>query len=277
MLARTLKYLLGSTGQSGFGSSSTANEVTTAAASATDLRSLTAIITGATSGIGLETASVLVAHGVRLILAGRNRDVAEESRLHLASSYPDCEIIVFHLDLGSLSSVRSFVSQFLALGLPLNLLINNAGRFVYEQAVSEDGIELTFATNYLGHFLLTKLLLEKMAETARESGIEGRIVNVSSGSHRCRYDAGRAYGLSKLAMVMHTKEMARRLKRLTQAAATTCYVAVHPAMSGVSGKYYADCNMVETSNCEEEAEARLWCESEAMIHAAEERAGEETE
>ncbi|KAG0451999.1 hypothetical protein HPP92_026192 [Vanilla planifolia] len=150
MLARTLKYLLGSTGQSGFGSSSTANEVTTAAASATDLRSLTAIITGATSGIGLETASVLVAHGVRLILAGRNRDVAEESRLHLASSYPDCEIIVFHLDLGSLSSVRSFVSQFLALGLPLNLLINNAGRFVYEQAVSEDGIELTFATNYLG-------------------------------------------------------------------------------------------------------------------------------
>ncbi|KAG0452015.1 hypothetical protein HPP92_026185 [Vanilla planifolia] len=72
------------------------------------------------------------------------------SRLHLASSYPDCEIIVFHLDLGSLSSVRSFVSQFLALGLPLNLLINNAGRFVYEQAASEDGIELTFATNYLG-------------------------------------------------------------------------------------------------------------------------------
>ncbi|KAG0452014.1 hypothetical protein HPP92_026184 [Vanilla planifolia] len=165
-----------------------------------------------------------------------------------------------------------------------------------------------------------------MAETARESGIEGRIVNVSSGSHRwysgdpisylrllaasqVRYDAGRAYGLSKLAMVMHTKEMARRLEkmgakvtvncvnpgiartrlnrdiegfvligdRLTQAAATTCYVAVHPAMSGVSGKYYADCNMVETSSCEEEAEARLWCESEAMIHAAEERAREETE
>ncbi|WJZ82063.1 hypothetical protein VitviT2T_001855 [Vitis vinifera] len=108
-------------------------------------------------------------------------------------------------------------------------LRNNAGKFTHEHAISEDGIEMTFATNYLGHFLLTKLLLNKMIETAKKTGVQGRIVNVSSTIHswfsgdvirylglitrnKSQYDATRAYAVSKLANVLHTKELAQRLK-----------------------------------------------------------------
>ncbi|XP_020581982.1 short-chain dehydrogenase TIC 32, chloroplastic-like [Phalaenopsis equestris] len=120
------------------------------------------------------------ARGARVILPARNTEAAEE----LKSSIAGGDLTILPLDLSSLSSVRSFASQFLALGFPLNILINNAGRFVFDQAESEDGFELTFAINFIGHFLLTNLLLEKMVETARETGIEGRIVNVSSVCHR---------------------------------------------------------------------------------------------
>ncbi|PKA66405.1 Short-chain dehydrogenase TIC 32, chloroplastic [Apostasia shenzhenica] len=170
MLKDAVKYLLGSAGPSGFGSSSTADDV--AAAAAAHLRSITAIITGnpphlppsdrllllligrsspgATSGIGLETARALAAHGARLILPARSPTAVAEAKAKISGTGAAGEIIALSLDLGSLSSVRSFVSDFLALRLPLNLLINNAGRFSYGQAESEDGIELTFATNYLG-------------------------------------------------------------------------------------------------------------------------------
>ncbi|KAI7738132.1 hypothetical protein M8C21_014541, partial [Ambrosia artemisiifolia] len=105
---------------------------------------------------------------------------------------------------------------------------NNAGKYSHCHCISEDGIETTFATNYLGHFLLTELLMENMIETAKISGVQGRIVNVSSGIHtwfsgdlirsireitrdKSEYDATRAYAISKVANVLHTKELARRL------------------------------------------------------------------
>ncbi|THU69125.1 hypothetical protein C4D60_Mb08t11130 [Musa balbisiana] len=222
----TVKYLIGSAGASGFGSRSTGEEVT---AAVPDLRSITAIITGATSGIGAETARVLAMRGARLVLPARSLKAAEETRARIAAAFPGADVIVLPLDLSSLSSVRCFVARFLALHLPLSLLINNAGKFSHEHAVSEDGVEMTFATNYLGHFLLTKLLLPKMAETASETGIQGRIVNVSSSIHgwfsgdclryldlmthkKIRYDATQAYALSKLANVHHTKELTGRLE-----------------------------------------------------------------
>ncbi|KAL6004494.1 hypothetical protein ACLOJK_005047 [Asimina triloba] len=331
-MLETVKYLIGAVGPSGFGSKSTAEEVTQACP---NLRSITAIITGATSGIGAETARVLAMRGARLILPARNLKAAEETKARIAEEFPDSEIIVVALDLSSLASVRSFVAEFESLGLPLNLLINNAGKFSYEHALSEDGIEMTFATNYLGHFLLTKLLLKKMVETAEVTGIQGRIVNVSSSIHgwfsgdvirhletisrkKCRYeyDPTLAYALSKLANILHAKGLAERLKvklvwiitrkmeanvtvncvhpgivrtRLTrdregfvtdlvfflaskllktipQAAATTCYVATHPRLFGVSGKYFADCNEASSSKLGSSAlEAdRLWSASEAM-------------
>ncbi|KDP25248.1 hypothetical protein JCGZ_20404 [Jatropha curcas] len=320
-MLETFKYLIGSAGPSGFGSKSTAEQVTEGC----DLRCMTAIITGATSGIGAETARVLAKQGARLVLPARNMKAAEDAKARIVSEFPDSEIIVMALDLSSLNSVRNFVLEFESLNLTLNLLINNAGKFAHEHAISEDGIEMTFATNYLGHFLLTKLLLKKMIETARESGIQGRIVNVSSSVHswfsgdmirylgeisrnKCHYDPTRAYALSKLANVLHTKELAQRLKqmeanvtincvhpgivrtRLTrereglatdmvffmaskllktipQAAATTCYVAAHPRLLNVSGKYFADCNEASTSKLGSSSTAatRLWSASELMV------------
>ncbi|KAG1360691.1 short-chain dehydrogenase TIC 32, chloroplastic [Cocos nucifera] len=318
----TVKYLLGSAGPSGYGSKSTAEDVTEACP---DLRSITAVITGATSGIGAETARVLAKRGARLVLPARRLKAAEDAKARIVAECPDAEIIVLPLDLSSLSSVRCFVSRFLSLQLPLNLLINNAGKYSYKFAISEDEIEMTFATNYLGHYLLTKLLMEKMVETARVMGIEGRIVNVSSTIHswvssgdclsyldlvtrkKIPYNATRAYAFSKLANVLHTKELAERLKkieanvtanavhpgivrtRLTrdhdgfitdlvfflaskllktipQAAATTCYVATHPGLAGVAGKYFADCNEATSSKLASNGDeaSHLWRWSEAM-------------
>ncbi|XP_008799560.1 short-chain dehydrogenase TIC 32 B, chloroplastic-like isoform X3 [Phoenix dactylifera] len=240
-MLETVRYLMGSAGASGFGSKSTAEEVT---GTSPDLRSITAIITGATSGIGAETARVLAKRGARLVLPARNLKAAEEIKARIAADSPGSHIIVLPLDLSSLSSVRSFASRFLSLRLPLHLLINNAGKFPHDLAISEDGIEMTFATNYLGHFLLTKLLLEKMAETARETGIQGRIVNVSSSIHgwfsgdviryldlvtrrKIPYDATRVYALSKLANVLHTRELAERLKDMDANVTVNC---VHPGV-----------------------------------------------
>lgn len=321
-MLETVKYLIGSAGPSGFGSKSTAEQVTETCG---DLRSITAIITGGTSGIGAETARVLAKRGARVILPARSMKNAEETRGRIVTECPEAEIIVMALDLSSLNSVTNFVTRFHSIGFPLNLLINNAGKFAEEHAISEDGVEMTFATNYFGHFLLTKMLMKKMVETAKETGIQGRIVNVSSAihgwftgdvisylAHICRnkseYDATRAYALSKLANVFHTNELSRRLKemdanvtvncvhpgvvrtRLTreregfltdlvfflaskllktipQAAATTCYVATHPRLVNVSGKYFADCNETSTSKLGSNITeaSRLWAVSELMI------------
>lgn len=242
-MLETIKYLLGTPGPSGFSSKSTADQVTP------DLRPLTAIITGATSGIGAETARVLAKRGARLVLPARSLKAAEETRGRILAEVPEAEVIVMGMDLSSMDSVRRFVVDFESLNLPLNILINNAGKFSYEHGVSEDGVEMTFATNYLGHFLLTKMVLRKMIETAEESGIEGRIVNVSSSIHtwfsgdilpylsiintknmhntKREYDGTRAYAASKLANVLHTKELARRLKKMEAKVTVNC---VHPGI-----------------------------------------------
>ncbi|CDY10985.1 BnaA03g46440D [Brassica napus] len=236
----TGRYLIGAAGVSGFGSKSTADEVTENC----DLRSTTAIITGATSGIGAETARVLAKRGARLIFPARNVKAAEQAKGRIVSEFPETEIVVMELDLSSMSSVRSFVAGFESLHLPLNFLINNAGRLAHEHAISEDGIEMTFATNYLGHFLLTNLLLKKMIQTAEETGVQGRIVNVTSGIHgwfsgdlieylrqisqpKCQFDATRAYALSKLANVLHTKELSSRLQKIGANVTVNC---VHPGV-----------------------------------------------
>ncbi|KAI4364939.1 hypothetical protein MLD38_020970 [Melastoma candidum] len=321
-MIETVRYLLGLSGSSGFGSKSTADQVTQ---SSPDLRSLTVIVTGATSGIGAETARVLAKRGARVVIPARSIKSAEDARARITAEFPGSEIVPMILDLSSLRSVRMFVSEFEKLGLPLNLLINNAGRFSYEHGVSEDGIEMTFATNYLGHFLLTKMLMNKMIETARTSGVQGRIVNVSSGIHgwfsddpirylaritsnKSEYDPARAYALSKLANVLHTRELSVRLKKvganvtvncvnpgivrtrilrdregfvtdmvytltskllktIPQAAATTCYVATHPRLENISGKYFSDCNEASPSGiaCDSAEASRLWSASEIMV------------
>ncbi|MED6207368.1 Short-chain dehydrogenase TIC 32, chloroplastic [Stylosanthes scabra] len=256
-------------GASGFSSSSTAEQVT----DGIDATGLTAIVTGANSGIGAETARVLALRGVHVIMGVRNIKAAQDVKESILKEIPSGKIDIMELDLSSMESVWKFALQFNSSGLPLNILINNAGIFATPFTLSKDNIELQFATNHIGHFLLTNLLLDTMKKTEHESKKEGRIVNVSSDGHRFyRYRNGilfdkindqssywswLAYGQSKLANILHANELARRVmtklarfvvKNVEQGAATTCYVALHPQVSGISGEYFADSNLAKASS-----------------------------
>ncbi|TKY45219.1 Short-chain dehydrogenase TIC 32 [Spatholobus suberectus] len=210
-------------GASGFSSSSTAEEVT----HGIDGTGLTAIVTGASSGIGAETARVLALRGIHVIMGDIDMIGAQNVKEAILKEIPIAKVDVIELDLSSMASVRNFASRFTSSGLPLNILINNAGICASPFMLSKDNIELQFATNYIGHFLLTNLLLDTMKKTTRESKKQGRIVNVSSVGHRLTYREGilfdkindqssynnwRAYGQSKLANILHANELARRLK-----------------------------------------------------------------
>uniref|UniRef100_A0A7C9FQ58 Protochlorophyllide reductase n=2 Tax=Opuntia streptacantha TaxID=393608 RepID=A0A7C9FQ58_OPUST len=178
--------MTGQAGRSGFGSASTAEHVT----QGIDASNLTAIITGGASGIGLETARVLALRGAHVIIGARNMDAAKEAKQFILKDNGSAQIEFLKLDLCSVKSIREFADKFLFLNLPLNILINNAGIMFCPYQLSEDGIETQFATNHIGHFLLTNLLLDKMKQTAEATGIEGRIVNLSSIAHRHTYKGG---------------------------------------------------------------------------------------
>ncbi|PQP99540.1 short-chain dehydrogenase TIC 32 chloroplastic [Prunus yedoensis var. nudiflora] len=240
-MKETLRYLAGIAGPSGYGSKSTAEQVSQDCCSSVPSH-LTAIITGATSGIGAETARVLAKRGVRIVIPARDLGKAAEVKDEIQRESPKAEVIILEIDLSSLASVNRFCSEFLALRLPLNILINNGGVFSQTLEYSEDKIEMTFATNYLGHHFLTEKLLDKMVETAAQTGIRGRIINVSSVIHSwvkrdgfCfnqllnpkNYNGTRAYAQSKLANILHVKELARHLKARN---ARVSVNAVHPGI-----------------------------------------------
>ncbi|XP_052205115.1 short-chain dehydrogenase TIC 32, chloroplastic-like isoform X2 [Diospyros lotus] len=209
-------------GPSGFSYYSTAEEVT----EGIDGSGLTAIVTGSSSGIGAETARVLALRGVHVVMCVRNMAAGRDVKEAIMKKIPTAKIDLMELDLSSMASVRKFVSDFISSGLPLNILINNAG-IGTGFMLSEDNIEIHFATNHLGHFLLTNLLLNTMKKTSCETKREGRIINVSSYGHQFTYLGGirfdkinnqegysgvRAYGQSKLANILHANELSRRLK-----------------------------------------------------------------
>ncbi|KAJ4973468.1 hypothetical protein NE237_006642 [Protea cynaroides] len=216
-------WLFGRKGASGFSSNSTAEEVT----QGIDGTGLTAIVTGASSGIGAETARVLALRGVHVVMGVRTVAAGRKVEEEIMKEVPNAKVDVMELDLSSMASVRKFASDFHSSGLPLNILINNAGVMATPFTLSQDNIELQFATNHIGHFLLTNLLLETMKSTAHKSKNEGRIVNVSSDSHQRSYPEGirfdkindesgysgwRAYGQTKLANILHASELNRHLK-----------------------------------------------------------------
>ncbi|PWA97379.1 glucose/ribitol dehydrogenase [Artemisia annua] len=298
------------TGKSGYAASSTAEDVT----KGIDGTGLTAIVTGATSGIGLETARVLALRGVHVVIAVRNVESGNKVKEGIVEKIPNAKIDVMELDISSLESVRKFVSQYCAKGLPLNILILNAGIMTPPFSLSKDNIELQFATNYVGNFVLTNSLLDTMKKTASESGKEGRIVMLSSEVHKVTYNGGiwfdkindeksysalKAYGQSKLAPILYINELTRRLqeegvnitanslhpgvintnlarhggffamfvnaaksflKNIPQGAATTCYVALHPQLKGISGQYFADSNLSKASGYAQDPELakKLW-------------------
>ncbi len=178
-----------------------------------------AIVTGANSGIGLETARGLALRGAHVVLACRNPTRAAAAVEDIRTSKPEGPVEVMSLDLSDLASVAAFSESFLARHSRLDLLINNAGVMVPPQSETSDGFELQFGTNHLGHFALTLQLLEWLKQTPGS-----RVVNVSSIAHRGGridfdnlaaekgYRAWGAYGQSKLANLLFTLELQRRLE-----------------------------------------------------------------
>jgi NAD(P)-dependent dehydrogenase (short-subunit alcohol dehydrogenase family) len=250
------------------------------------------MITGATSGLGRVTALELARFGASLTLVCRNRsrgtDVIEEIRPKTGNG----AVKLMLADLSMQRSIRELAASFLESGEPLHVLVNNAGVFNLKRQVTADGMETVFAVNHLSYFMLTMLLLDRIRKSA-----PARIVNVASAAHRNgtinfddlgserRYRSMRVYGQSKLANLLFTYELARRLgegavtvnaahpgavatglganngalaklllpvvglfmKSPEQGAATQIYLASSPDVEGVTGKYYVDCKPAQSS------------------------------
>jgi NAD(P)-dependent dehydrogenase (short-subunit alcohol dehydrogenase family) len=197
-----------------------------------DLTGRIALVTGANSGIGYEVASALAGHGAHVIMACRNGELARRARDRLEGELDRCSLELLDLDLADLVSVRLAASRILAEHARLDLLVNNAGIMGTPYRQTADGLELQMATNHLGPFALTGLLLDRIVTTERS-----RVVTVSSHMHRIgrlRLDdvAGAvprntwvAYGTSKLANLLFTNELARRVHA---SGLGTLALAAHP-------------------------------------------------
>jgi NAD(P)-dependent dehydrogenase (short-subunit alcohol dehydrogenase family) len=246
----------------------------------------TVLVTGGTGGIGKATAMGLAALGARLGITGRDEARARAAAADIAEASGNREIDVFAADLSSQAEVRRLAQDVLARYRRLDVLVNNVGGFWGTRHVTADGLEHTFAVNHLAPFLLTNLLLDRLKASA-----PARIVTVSSGAQSMGklnfddlqgerdYSGQKAYNQSKLANVMFTYELARRLagtgvtanvlhpgvvrtafatedaslmwkvvlpvirpflKSPEQGAATSIYLASSPEVEGVSGKYFVN-------------------------------------
>jgi NAD(P)-dependent dehydrogenase (short-subunit alcohol dehydrogenase family) len=271
----------------------------------------TCLITGATNGIGRVTAVELAGMGAELFLTYRDKVRADETVAEIRKRTGKENVHLLHADLGSQKQIRAAAAEFLATGRPLHILVNNAGLGNTKRIMTENGIEMVFAVNHLAYFLLTMLLLDRIKQSA-----PARIVNVASEAHRFgtinfddlggerRYSTIGAYGQSKLANILFSYELARRLagtgvsvnclhpggiasglwtnngtlaqiimkagklflKTPEQGAQTTIYLASSAKAEGVTGKYYANCQE-KISNKESydlNVAERLWEISERM-------------
>ncbi|MBL8018283.1 MAG: SDR family oxidoreductase [Leptospirales bacterium] len=291
-------------GASGFGYNSTAEEVT----EGLDLKGKTYLVTGANSGLGLETTRVLASRGARILAAARTAEKAREATARFGDVRPlECE-------LSSLASVRACVDTVKREGVSLDGIICNAGIMALPRLQTTHGLELQFFTNHIGHFILVTGLLDTLTAS-------GRVVMLSSDLHKSAPDVGiefdnlsgakgynpwKAYGQSKLANLLFARALARRLKgtgktanalhpgvivtnlsrsipavargamsiisplvlkSVGQGAATQCYVATNQTLGGVSGEYFADCNVARSSpiSYDTDLAERLWVESERIV------------
>ncbi len=206
-----------------------------------------AVITGANSGIGLEAARELARAGAHVIMACRDTGKGEAAAATIRETVPDAELDVAQLDLAALGSVRAFAERY-----PhdrLDLLINNAGVMVPPYTTTVDGFELQFATNHLGHFALTGLLLDRLRATPG-----ARVGTVSSTAHKIghidfddlqserAYRRWRAYGQSKLANLLFMFELDRRLRASD---ADVLSVAAHPGYSATNLQFAATPSRIE--------------------------------
>jgi WW domain-containing oxidoreductase len=296
----------------GFDRHSTAEGVT----AGLDLTGQTVLVTGATSGVGLEAARVLALRGAHVLVAGRTLEKARAASAAIPGRATPlaCELE----DFDAVAECAARVNQ---LGVPLDALICNAGIMAPPRLELVRGLEKQFVVNHLGHFLLVSRLLD-----AVRAAPAGRVVMVSSSAHKWAppggiafsnltgekgYDPRVFYGQSKLANALVARELAKRLvrtrttanavhpgliitniiryipkwqqllaplvgpllrsriKTTAQGAATTCYVAAHPDVAGVSGRYFADCAVATPEKAMEDdaLAARLWTESESLVRS----------
>lgn len=272
-----------------------------------------ALVTGATSGIGQETAVGLAARGAQVVIVGRDRARAEAARKDVTERSRNPRVDVLLADFASLDAVRGLAREFGERYPVLDLLVNNAGLVMRERVLTTDGYETTLAVNHLAPFLLTHLLRKPLLASG-----SARIVNVASDAHKFvpggfsfddpMSERGfrfptlvtglRVYGMSKLANILFTTELARRLEgtRVTanavhpggvatrlgsntgglakiaqlpmrmfgktpeQGAATSLYVATSPDLAKTNGRYFAESREHQPSSAARDAEAarRLW-------------------
>jgi NAD(P)-dependent dehydrogenase (short-subunit alcohol dehydrogenase family) len=206
------------------------------AADVPDQTGRVAIVTGSNTGIGYEAAAVLAERGAHVVLAVRNVDKGKDAAARIAVKAPHADVTVQQLDLTSLDNIRAASDELRATYPSIDLLINNAGVMYTPKETTKDGFELQFGTNHLGHFALTGQLLDNMLP------VEGsRVVTISSVGHRIlaqihfddlnwerSYNRVAAYGQSKLANLLFTYELNRRL---ANKGAPTIAVAAHPGGS----------------------------------------------
>jgi len=194
-----------------------------------------AIVTGSNSGIGFETALQLAKMDMMVILACRRLDAAEKAREDILKKYSDAQVTPMKVDLSSLRDVRQFAEDFKNRFDRLDLLINNAGIMMSPYKITEDGFENQLATNFIGHFALTGLLLQQLLKTP-----DSRVVTLSSLSYKWAtinfsdlhfkdgYDKKKAYGQSKRACLVFAYELNRRLASI---GSSTKSLAAHPGLS----------------------------------------------
>lgn len=202
-----------------------------------DLKDKTIIVTGGNSGLGYESVKAFAMKGAEVILASRSKESGEHSRDEILNEFPGETIEVMILDLGDLESVKGFASEFRKKYNRLDVLMNNAGIMMSPYFRTKDGFEGQMGINHLGHFALTGLLMDILKKTPGS-----RVVNVSSNAHKRGkmdfnnllfengrdYSPTRAYGRSKLANLLYTYELQRRLERNNS---NTLAVAAHPGVA----------------------------------------------
>jgi NAD(P)-dependent dehydrogenase (short-subunit alcohol dehydrogenase family) len=273
------------------------------------------MVTGASDGIGKVTARELARKGAQVVMVCRNPQKAEAAlaEVQTQSGNPSVELML--ADLSSQSSIRALAKSFRERHDRLHVLVNNAGAIHQTRKMTDEGLEMTFATNHLGYFLLTELLLDVLKASA-----PARIVNVASTAHRralripfddlhAEKDFGpmKAYAESKLANILFTYELAKRLQgtRVTanclhpgvvatgfgkadpgwfriavklasvffisaeKGAATSIYLASSPEVEGVTGKYFVRCAPASSSRAsyDQAAAKRLWEVSERLTRS----------
>ena len=202
-----------------------------------DLSGKTVLITGANSGIGFEASVAIARLGAELVMVARDRRRGEDALAAVRARSASAAVSLLLCDMASLASVRRLAAEYRARHARLDVLVNNAGSVNDQRQTTEDGVERTFAANYLGSFLLTNLLLDLLKASA-----PARVINVSSIGHRQGtldfdnlhfqhggYSVMGAYGRSKLAQILFTRELAERLK-----GTGVTVTAVHPGAVGTN-------------------------------------------